>query len=129
MKNTERVNIARFADLAAGVSRFREAPRTMLLTKASCFLEIEPTVFPETLRPQWEVIMAQVTEREAAFCAFGDAELDKIVHTIFSLSEAQCRFVVRQILALHGQLLERNAVPTFISIRRQRMTALTPEWE
>ncbi|GAB3181739.1 hypothetical protein [Telluribacter humicola] len=120
MKNSKRVELAEFADLATGISRFREAPRAMLLSRAPTLISIHPTIFPESLRPEWELILGKLTQQEARFSTFEDRMLDKMVHSILTMSDLECRMIVKQILDVYEHLQERKLLPVMFTIRRRR---------
>lgn len=118
MKNRQNLELAEFATLAAGISRFREAPRAMLLSRSPRLLYIHSAAFPEPLRPEWESIREKLTRQEARFRTFEDKLLDRMVHSILTMSDTECRTLVRQILDLYQHLQERQLVPLALRSRR-----------
>ncbi|WP_247235084.1 hypothetical protein [Telluribacter sp. SYSU D00476] len=127
MKNIQKFELAEFANLAAGISRFREAPRAMLLSRAPGFLHIDPVVFPESLRPDWELIMEKLTQQEARFRTFEDKLLDRMVHSILTMSDTECRMLVKQILDLYQHLQEKQVVPNVLALRRRCFPLMVTE--
>ena len=79
---------------------------------------IHSAAFPEPLRPEWESIREKLTRQEARFRTFEDKLLDRMVHSILTMSDTECRTLVRQILDLYQHLQERQVVPLALRSRR-----------
>lgn len=92
------------AKLVAGLKTSSSSSKESLLNQASYFNLIPPKYFSDSLRPEWERLVVAIKRNGPLVGEEGYVIANAVVNTINTMSEAQCTFIVGEILDLYEKV-------------------------